>query len=54
MLSERETEVYGLRQAIIWVISLNLSSVIFEFDANSVVDSFHSSHLNESEFGRAI
>ena len=46
--------MYGLHQAIIWVIRLNLSIVRFELDAKFVVDSFHSSRLDESEFGRAI
>ena len=54
MLSPRDAEVYGLRQAIIWVIRLNLSIVRFELDAKFVVDSFHFSRLDESEFGKAI
>ena len=52
VLSPREAEVYELHQAIIWVIRLNLSIVRFELDAKFVVDSFHSSCLDESEFGR--
>ena len=46
--------MYGLHQAIIWLIRLNLSIVRFELDAKFVVDSFHSSRLDELEFGRAI
>ena len=46
--------MYGLHQDIIWVIRLNLSIVRFELDAKFVVYSFHSSRLDESEFGRAI
>ena len=54
VLSLREVEVYGLHQAIIWVIRLNLSIVRFELDAKFVVHSFHSSRLDESKFVRAI
>ena len=50
----REAKVYGSHQATIWVIRLNLSIVRFEVDAKFVVDSFHSSCLDESEFGRVI
>ena len=40
--------MYRLRQAIIWVIRLNLSIVRFKLNAKFVVDSFHSSRLEES------
>ena len=54
MLSLKEAEGYRLRQAIIWVIRFNLSIVRLKLDAKFFVDSFHASHLNESEFGRVI
>ena len=50
----KEAEVYRLCQAIIWVIRFNLSIVRLKLDAKFVFDSFHSSRLDESEFGRAI
>ena len=37
VLSIREAEVYGLREAITWVLGLNLSSIIFELDVKTVV-----------------
>ena len=48
VISPREAKVYGLHQAIILVIRLNLSMVRFELDAKFVVDSFHYSGLDES------
>ena len=54
VLLVREAEVYGLREAITWVLGLNLSFVVFELDAKTVIDSFHSSTYDDSEFGSVI
>ena len=54
MMSMKEAEVYGLREVINWVLNMGFSSVVFEMNANTIVNAFHSSQTDESEFGIAI
>ena len=54
VLSSREAKVYVLRQAITWVMRLEIPSVVFKFDAKTVFDAFYSTSEDNSEFGIAI
>ena len=50
VLFAKEAEVYGLREALSWVLIQGFSSVVFELDAKTIVDAFHYSKPNELEF----
>ena len=54
VLSSRDVEVYGLRQAIIWVLILEFTSVVFELEVKMVVDAFYATCDDNSEFGIAV
>ena len=51
VLSAKEAKVFGLREAISWVLSWGFSSVVFELDSKTVVNAFHSLQPDESKFG---
>lgn len=54
MVSVKEGEAMGLREALSWVQSLGLKKVCFEMDAKVVVDAIKSSGADVSEFGSIV
>ena len=49
-----EVEAHALREALHWIIQLQLGNIIVETDCKSVVDAFHSHKADLSEFGCLI
>ena len=49
-----EVEAHALREALHWIIQLQLGNIIVETDCKNVVDAFHSHKVNLSEFGYFI
>ena len=54
VLSVKEAEAYGLREAMRWVLRMSLNHVMFELDAKAIVDEFYSLKSHDSEFGVVI
>ena len=54
VLSSKEAKVYVLCQAIIWVMRLEIPSVVFKLDAKTVVNAFYSTSEDNLEFGIAL
>ena len=52
--SIREVKIIDLVEAIHWVLSIGFPQVLFELDANSVVDGITSTVQNISKFGYLI
>ena len=49
-----EVEAHALREALHWIIQLQLGNIIVETDCKNVVDAFHSHKVNLSKFGCLI
>ena len=49
-----EVKAHALREALHWIIQLQLGNIIVETDCKSVVDAFHSHKADLSEFGCLI
>ena len=50
----KEAEVLGLRESLRWIRALQLDNLILESDAKTVVEAYHSSSRDLSEFGTLI
>ena len=54
VLSAKDAEVYGLREAISWALMMGFSSVTFELDTKIIVDAFYSTKPYDSKFGIVV
>ena len=46
--------MWGLREAINWVLKMGFSSVTFKLDAKIIIDVFYSIKLDDSKFGNVV